>query len=499
MAVAHPTVRIASGEISGTGTDVRVYRGIPYAAPPVGPLRWRPPQLPAPWRGVRDGSVFGSDPMQVRHPYPIRRSLAPDVAEDCLTLNVWTPAEVPAQGAPVVVWFDGGAYVAMSGARALNDGTRYAQRGVVFVSVNFRVGVFGFLAHPALTAESPHGSSGNYGLLDAIAALRWVRENIAAFGGDPHRVTAFGGSAGAALCALLLTSPPAAGLIDGAILRGPSSLRPMCTLAEAEAVGRLAGDDLATLRAMPAADLLPLNAAIDPAVRGLTIARPLRPIVDGWVVPRGDREAYASGTFAAVPVIVGNNAGEGDELVAEVSTYAIAPGRDSLVARVRTTSDLRAYLAENFGAAAGEAWSYYGAESDAGVVRSLAAVWGDMMSNYGVRGLARAFARRQPKTFRYLFTHAGAYTSNPPVHGDDMIYVFGTGEFDARDRAVSDHIVDRFCAFVATGDPNAAGLPRWSPYDLNRDNVLTFDASPSEATGRCAEASAFIERFFQRP
>jgi len=252
------TVRIASGEISGTGTDVRVYRGIPYAAPPVGPLRWRPPQPVAAWSGVHDGSQFGFDPMQLNE--PSRGSLAPGTSEDCLTLNVWAPATVPAGGAPVLVWFDGGGFIAGSGAKARTDGERFAKLGAILVTVNYRVGVFGFLAHPALTAESPQHASGNYGFLDAVAALQWVRANIAAFGGDPARVTAFGESAGGAVAALLLISPLARGTFDQVILQSPGSFRPLCPLADAETAGRVVGDDLTAMRAIPADELLAMNA-----------------------------------------------------------------------------------------------------------------------------------------------------------------------------------------------------------------------------------------------
>ena len=249
MTTAQSTVRIASGEISGTGTDVRVYRGIPYAAPPIGPLRWQPPQPIAAWSGTHDGSRFGYDPIQLDE--PPRDSLAPGTSEDCLTLNVWAPASVPAGGAPVLVWFDGGGFVAGTGAKARTDGERFARLGTVLVTVNYRVGVFGFLAHPALTAESPQRASGNYGFLDAIAALQWVRDNIAAFGGDPTRVTAFGESAGGAVAALLLISPLARGLVDRVILQSPGSFRPLCPLADAENAGRAAGDNGRTVDRVP--------------------------------------------------------------------------------------------------------------------------------------------------------------------------------------------------------------------------------------------------------
>jgi para-nitrobenzyl esterase len=186
MSVTQTTVRIDSGEIAGTESgDVRAYLGVPYAAPPVGPLRWRAPQPVVAWTGVRDCTRFGPDPMQIPEPVPIRRTRATSYSEDCLNLNVWAPAHPPAGGAPVIVYFDFGGFIAGSASRERTDGSNYARRGVVCVNVNHRYGVFGFLAHPALSAESEHGVSGNYGFLDTIRALEWVRDNIAAFGGDP--------------------------------------------------------------------------------------------------------------------------------------------------------------------------------------------------------------------------------------------------------------------------------------------------------------------------
>jgi para-nitrobenzyl esterase len=476
-------VRTASGAVSGTGTDVRVYRGIPYAAPPVGPLRWRPPEAAVPWTGVHDGSRFGPDPMQIVETNPLRRSLAPGTSEDCLSLNVWAPAEPPTGGAPVLVWFDGGGFVSASASRERIDGNRYAQRGTIFVAVNYRVGVFGFLAHPALSAESPHGVSGNYGLLDAIAALRWVRANIAAFGGDPARITTFGGSAGAALGALLLTSPLATGLVDGAIMVSPGSFRPLRTLAEAEEAGRAVGDDAASMRALPAADLLAMNAKIDPGLRGLLQMRRLRPVIDGWAIERDEVDAYRSGRFAAVPAIIGTNADEGGFFQKNVP--------------VKTTDQLRAYLSDNFGSAFPEAWEYYGAATDDAVPKAIADVFGDAMFNYGVRGTARALAKKQPKTFRYVLTHTGAYTADPPTHADDIAYVFGTGELGARDRAVSDAIVSSFANFAATGDPNGPGAPHWPTYDPQRDNYVELGGDFAEGASWRSEAVDFIDRYYR--
>jgi para-nitrobenzyl esterase len=499
MSASSPLVRIAAGEIAGTaGGDVRVFRGIPYAAPPVGPLRWRPPQPVAPWPGVHDGSRFGNDPMQLPDTEAIRASLAPATGEDCLNLNVWAPARPPSGGAPVLVYFASGGYIAGSASRARTAGDAYAARGVVFVAVNYRVGVFGFLAHPGLTAESPHGASGNYGVLDMLAALAWVRANIAAFGGDPARVTVTGAAAGAALCALLIASPLARGAFDGAILRSPGSLRPMCALAEAEAAGVALGDDLAALRALPAEELLAHNGRIDAGTRNLLDRRRLRPIVDGWTFVRDEADAYAAGDFAALPAIVGTTANEGGFFHGERAFPNSYPSRVLASQNaVRTVADLRGYLSENFGAAAAEAWTYFGAASDDGVVQAIADALTDTMFSYGVRAIAAALARRQPKTFRYVFAHAGAHTANPPVNGNDTVYAFGTGEFDARDRALSDAMIAAFCNFASSGDPNGPGAPRWTPYDPLRENYLRFGDGFGEGERWRSEQAAFVERVYR--
>jgi para-nitrobenzyl esterase len=464
--------------MSAEAPAVRVYRGIPYAAPPVGPLRWRPPQPAPAWNG-RSAPQFGADPMQIDEPG--RDTRAPGMSEDCLTLNVWAPATPPPAGAPVLVWFDGGGFTACSAAKAQTDGERFARLGAVLVTVNYRVGAFGFLAHPALSAESPHGASGNYGLLDALAALRWVRAHAAAFGGDPARITAFGESAGAALVALLLTSPLATGAFDRAIMQSPGSFRPLCTLAEAEAVGGVAGASLAELRGLGAAEVLALNGKLGPAVRGLTVGRPLRPIIDGWSIVRDEADAFRSGAFACVPAIVGTNADE--------SRY-FGP---SVPVAGRTA--LRRYLEANFGAAAGEAWTFYGSADDAGAAAGARAAFADAQFNYGARGLTRALAQRSSPTYRYVFTHAPA-GAPPPTHTDEIAYVFGTGTFGPRERGVSDAVLAAWVRFAASGDPNGPGLDGWAPYDPARDNDLRLDADPAPGSGWRREALDFIERFY---
>jgi para-nitrobenzyl esterase len=284
------------------------------------------------------------------------------------------------------------------------------------------------------------------------------------------------------VAALLLISPLARGTFDQVILQSPGSFRPLCPLADAEAAGRVVGDDLDAMRALPASELLAMNAKINPAVRGLTIPRPLRPIIDGWAIDRDEVDAFRSGAFAHVPTIVGSNANEGGWFTANIP--------------VKTTDKLRDYVAQNFGEDFEEAWTHYGAASDADVVRAVADAFGDAQFSYGARSLAREIVKRQPKTFRYLFAHAGAHTSDPPVHSDDITYVFGTGTFGERDRRVSDAMMAAWVHFATGGDPNGPGAPHWAPYDAIRDNALVFGEDFPERTGWRIAPLEFIERFY---
>ena len=245
-------VKVESGLLHGSGDDVIAFKAIPYAAPPTGELRWRPPQPPASWSGVRSAQTFGADAPQAQTP----RTRAARMDEDCLTLNVWTPARRTNEKLPVMVWLYGGSYVAGSSSDPRCDGESFARKGVVLVTINYRVGVLGFLAHPALTAESEHRSSGNYGMLDMLAALGWVKRNIEAFGGDPQRVTLFGVSAGGASISLLLTSPLARGLFQQTIQQSPGAFRPLASLQDAETAGLKLGADIEALRRLSSDEIL---------------------------------------------------------------------------------------------------------------------------------------------------------------------------------------------------------------------------------------------------
>jgi para-nitrobenzyl esterase len=469
------------------GKTVCVFKGIPYAAPPVGQLRWRAPQPVAPWQGVKPALEFGDDFPQAPNP----RLRAPAQSEDCLCLNVWAPAGAAPGSLPVMVWVHGGGFAAGSGSDLRSDGALLAYRNVVVVSFNYRSGLFGFLAHPGLSQESEHGVSGNYGLLDQIAAFDWVKRNIAAFGGDPARVTAFGVSAGSASIALLLASPLGKGLFQQAALHSPGAARPLSTLAEAEQAGLKLGEDIDALRQLPAQELFAKTPLLSPAVRGLTTPRVLRPIRDGWLLPQDERPVFKSGRLHAMPLLVGSNADEGSLLT---RTWPVA-----------SVADYRALVQANFGASAAKAERLYPARSDAEAKPRVAEMFADTQFNYGTRLLAEAMSRLESKTWRYLFTRRRPHQQDGPHHGEEVAYVFGTiaeappgetADHDSTDREVSTAMMQAWAAFAATGNPNAPTLPRWAPYDPAADNHMAFGDTVEPGREWRKPQLDFLDRFF---
>ena len=462
---------------------------MPYAAPPVGPLRWRPPEPVAAWPGVRDATKFGDDCMQKRLP----DTRAPGVSEDCLTLNIWAPAQAGQERLPVLVWVFGGGFVDGSATLPIYDGEALARKGVIVVTLNYRTGVFGFLAHRLLANELPHHSAGNYGILDVIEALRWLKGNVAAFGGDPGRVTVFGELAGASILDMVLISPLSEGLMQGAILESPGGMRPLSSLAEAAKISEVAGTDLAAMRAMPADQVLALNTRIVPPVRHLTTPRALGPICDGWVLPRTDTEAFASGQMQRVPLIVGGNSDEGRLFVKDWP--------------IHTLGEARSYADENFGASANEMMKLYHFDGDAAVPQALSYAFGDTQFNYGVRGLARGMSKVQPQTWRYLFTRSPGGAPPPPTHSEEIDYVFANvgaprfvprGPFDDTDRALSTAMSDAWVRFAKTGDPNGGTLPHWPAYDGATDPYLEFGDTIRAGQGYRTPYLDFVEQFLSR-
>ena len=489
----HVIVNTSEGPVAGLalplrrGKVVAAFKGIPYAAPPVGALRWRPPQPMTAWTEARPAAQFGPDPPQAPSP----RLRASAQSEDCLYLNVWAPQGAAHGSLPVMVWIHGGGFVGGSGSDMRSDGEAMARRGVVVVSFNYRAGLFGFLAHPALSGESEQGVSGNYGLLDQIAALQWVKRNIAQFGGDPHRVTAFGVSAGSASIALLLASPMGKGLFHQAILHSPGAARPLATLADAEQAGTGLGGDIAALRALPTQELFAMTPLLSPPVRGLTTPRMLRPIRDGWLLPEDERPVFKSRRLHAMPLLVGSNADEGTLLTQSWPVDSIDSYREMAQA--------------NFGSATAQALRLYPAANNADARLKLAELFADTQFNYGTRLLAQAMSTVQSKTWRYLFLRRRPHQTDGPHHGDEVAYVFGTiadaapgetADHDPADREVSTAMMQAWTAFAATGNPNAPTLPRWAPYDPAADNYMAFGDTIAPGRGWRKAQLDFLDQFF---
>ncbi|MFL6601654.1 MAG: carboxylesterase/lipase family protein [Steroidobacteraceae bacterium] len=468
--VVHTAAGSLAGSVSGAGaaardTQVLTFKGIPYAAPPIGPLRWRPPQLPVPWSGARDATHFGADCMQT--PYVI--STGQKTNEDCLTASVWTGAHYRNAHRPVMVFIYGGAFIGGSAAYPLYDGTKLAAEGVVIVGFNYRVGIFGFLAHPQLSAESPQKASGNYGLLDQIAALRWVKANIAAFGGDPERVTVFGESAGAASIALLMTSPLAKGLFEQAIVQSAVVL-PLPELAAAEQSGAAIGANIDTLRQLSAEQLLAHNGDFFPRATHNVMAMTFpSPIVDGYVLPVQPRKVFQSGAIDAVPTIVGVNADEGRMFADEGKPVSVA--------------DYQRWTREKFGALAPDILRLNPAATDSAAATATSAIIGDAVFVESARLIARGISQHQPKTFAYLFTRRVGGDPLPATHSEELPFVFATLDQPSfikhpppvpADLHLSSLMLRAWTRFAATGDPNAPGLPQWPRYDRATDPYLEF-------------------------
>ncbi len=472
-------VRTASGVVEGKREDtVRAFLGIPYAAPPVGDRRWQPPAPVAPWDGVRPATAFGSRPMQpvIFHDMIFRD---PGCSEDCLTLNIWTPAEKAEARLPVMVWIFGGGFIAGGTSEQRQDGARLAKQGVVVVSMNYRLGVFGFFVHPELAAESPHHAAGNYGLMDQLAAIRWVHDNIAAFGGDPKNVTIFGESAGSFSVSAQMASPLAHGLFQKAIGESGAAFyssglaqESLATraAADAEYVGKQTGvHTLAELRAMPAQALMDAVMKTDEQRYRFSLD------VDGYFLPEPVADLFAAGKQNDVPLLAGWNHDEGG--------VSLPPGTPAIESMKKTAQ-------ETFGDDADEFLRLYPSTTEEQAARSGADFAGDRFIALSTWAWLEAQTKtgKQP-VFRYHFDRApptnfygqpsGAY------HSADILYVFDS--FDAQpqvawtptDREVSRVVQGYWTNFARTGNPNGPNLPTWPTYGP-RDGwpVMHLNAPP---------------------
>ncbi len=511
-------VTTAHGKIAGAlddRTGVYSFKGVPFAAPPIGDLRWRAPQPVQPWSGVRDAVQFGPRAMQL----PVFGDMnfrSNGMSEDCLYLNVWTPDLASSARLPVLVYFYGGGFMAGDGSEPRYDGTQMAQRGIVAVTVNYRLNIFGFFAHPELSAESPHHCSGNYGYLDQHAALRWVRENIAAFGGDPERVTIAGESAGSMSVNAQMISPLSKGLIAGAIgaSGGIGGLRPR-PLEEAERAGlaftaKMGAQSLAELRALPAQELLEATSGMG--------AQDFVGVVDRYFFPRPPLEILGAGEQAHVPLMVGWNS---EEMPAIALLGNQAPTPEHYAAVVRKL----------YGDHADEVLQLYPGATAEEVEQSATDLAGDRFLVYSTWKWADEHRKTGSPVYRYYYAHprppmvpemggavaglaggviregetAGEAIVMPPakgaVHSADIEYALGNlatnrvYAWTAEDEQVSELMQGYYANFVKTGDPNGAGLPEWPPAGEGPEmQYMVWDVRPHVLTERHRARYAFHER-----
>lgn len=483
------------GALADDASGIRVFKGVPYARPPVGADRWRPPSQAASWEGVRTADQIGAPCWQVTgRAQSVYSKGVEHPSEDCLYLNLWAP---PAGNppAPVMVWFHGGGNTAGHAGPLLFDGTSLARKGVAGVTVNYRLGAFGFLAHPALTAESEHASSGNYGLLDQIAALQWVQANIGRFGGDPARVTIFGQSAGSTDACFLMASPLARGLFHRVIGQSGSCLGTRTELkpprgepgglsAHANGVRFAAAFGIEGTGPEAAERLRAIEAERLQTTRtGVGVA----PIVDGWVVPEAPLELFESGRYNRAPLMVGSMADE---------TKGLQPGL------ARTTADVyRARVRQQFGASADAVMETYAPLAAQSAGEAMFALTTDSGIGAGVRRWARLVENNGGDAYLYYFSHPAPvfrlYIDDDPhldspngergmgaYHSADLAYVFnnvglvgiGWDEYDVR---LADAVSSYWVNFAKTGDPNGGGLPAWPKYQVSRDQVMEFGSEVS--------------------
>lgn len=464
------TVATTAGLVRGTFTDsVYVFKGIPFAAPPLGELRWKAPQPPIPWSDTLDCLAFGASPIQ-NEPKPFRmwseEFIAPPspLSEDCLFLNVWSGARTANDKLPVFVWIHGGAFHSGSGACAIYDGAAMARQGIVFVSINYRLGVFGFFAHPELSAESEKNASGNYGLMDQVAALEWIRDNIGAFGGDPNKVTIGGQSAGSISVQALIASPLAKGLVHGAIAESGATNRPGTTLEAAEAIGAKLqaltnGRGIGDLRKIPADSLLKIANRLP--------FGSFFPNGDGYVLPDNIGTIIANKQHNDVPLLAGWVTGDG----------AMGGGKPL------TAAEYKRNIGKQYGVKAQEFLSFFPGDNDEEAAASQQRL--GALRFAGKPSQEWALANAQPSylyEFVYVPTDKPGFPNYGAFHTSEVPFALHTLDhwdrpWQETDRAVEKYMSSYWINFIKTGDPNGKGLPSWTPYSAQRA-LMRLGAAP---------------------
>lgn len=482
-------VKVQNGIVEGTFEDgLMVFRGVPFAAPPVGELRWRAPQPPVKWKGVKQATSFAPAPMQGGNP-PSGKS------EDCLYLNIWSPAKKSSDKIPVMVYIYGGGFSGGNTSDPWISGEKLAKKGVVLVSVAYRVNQFGFLAHSGLSAENPHRVSGNYGLLDQIAALQWVKKNIAAFGGDPDKVTIFGESAGAISVSMLCASPLAKGLINGAISQSGGSFGPtrpttypgenMKTLQQAEKEGE---SYLKKAGVTSINELRNIDADKLPSGWGLPGGWP---IVDGYVIPDDQYKLYESGKYNDIPVLIGYNSDEG-------ASFTNVKSAEDFIAGVKTRYEkfaeplLKAYpldsgkigkTARDLSRDAAFGWQTW--------------AWANLQSRTG-----------KSKVYYYYFDQHPDYPKGSPrygygsPHAQDVSYVFqhldaNNPEVTKTDFEISEAMITYWTNFAKYGNPNGQGVPEWPAFSESSPAVMYFSQKPFVGPVPSLESLKVLDDYFK--
>lgn len=477
-----------AGLVSGVKIDdIAAYKGIPFAAPPVGDLRWKAPQSAKHWHGVRECIAFSASPMQAKPtPFMVYTSefLIPEspISEDCLYLNVWTGAKTKADKRPVFVWIYGGGFTSGGSACPIYDGEAMAKKGIVFVSANYRVGVFGFLAHPELTKEANGKGSGNYGLLDQVAALKWVKKNIAAFGGDPNNVTIGGQSAGSMSVNCLVASPLTKGLFNRAIAESGSMVvkNPLLvssSLQAAEAQGielaeKAGAKTLAEMRAMPAGEVLK------------KFQGRFAPIVDGYVLPESVPDVFADNKQNHVALITGWNDNE-------------------FGGQSRSKEDFKKWAKTQYGANAETFLKYFPAETDEQAKESqdklardqIFAVagfkWAALQSKYANSPVYVYNFNRKVPAEGDMKKYGAFHTAEVPYMLDNLKFL-NNRPFELADRELAKAMSGYWVNFIKSGNPNGAGLPEWPKYNTTSYKIKSFNAKTTTETLPDKDGLAFL-------